>query len=394
MRQRRGRHQGRVRDIHAMVHLVALLQTAQDGDGVLDIGLLDQHLLESTLQGGVFFHVFAILVQRGGAYAVELTSRQRGLEHIAGIHRTFGLARTDHVVDFIDEQDDIAFLFLEIIQYALQALFKLAPELGASDQRAHIQRQHALAANAFRHLAIDDALGQAFNDGGFADTGLTNQHRVVLGAPLQHLDRAPNLLVTADHRVKLGLLGPLGQVDGVFLQRLARLLGIRVDHLLTAAHVLNGFFQGFSGRAGFFQKIGQHALELQRRQDKKLAGDVLVTALLRDFVGDVQQLDGLVREIDLPGRARDPRQAVQALAQRRAKHVHAHAGLGQQVARGAALLVQQRDHNVHRLDELMIHAHGQALGLGQGQLEFAGQFVHSHGKNPRILGRAACPANT
>ena len=44
-----------------------------------------------------------------------------------------------------------------------------------------------------------------FDDRGLADAGLADQHRVVLGAPLQHLDRAADLVVAADHRIELAL---------------------------------------------------------------------------------------------------------------------------------------------------------------------------------------------
>ena len=55
------------------------------------------------------------------------------------------------------------------------------------------------------HLAVDDALRQAFDDRRLADARLADQHRVVLGAPLQHLDGAADLVVAADHRVELAL---------------------------------------------------------------------------------------------------------------------------------------------------------------------------------------------
>ena len=49
------------------MHLVALLQTAKDADGVFHAGLADVHLLESALERRVFFDVLAVLVERGGA---------------------------------------------------------------------------------------------------------------------------------------------------------------------------------------------------------------------------------------------------------------------------------------------------------------------------------------
>ena len=45
------------------------------------------------------------------------------------------------------------------------------PVLGAGQQAGHVQHQHLLALQGFRHLAVDDALGQAFDDGGLADPG-------------------------------------------------------------------------------------------------------------------------------------------------------------------------------------------------------------------------------
>jgi hypothetical protein len=58
-----------------------------------------------------------------------------------------------------------------------------------------------------------------------ADAGFTDQHRVVLGAPGQDLHRAPDLFVAPDDRVDLALLGRLGQVARVFLQRVIALFG-------------------------------------------------------------------------------------------------------------------------------------------------------------------------
>jgi hypothetical protein len=39
---------------------------------------------------------------------------------------------------------------------------------------------------------------------------------------------------------------------------------------------------------------------------------------------------------------------------------------------------------VQRLDVLMIATHGERLGIGQSQLEFAGEFVHAHMYRPLV----------
>ena len=220
VRQRRRGDDRRIGDLDAVVHLVALLQAAQDRDGVLDRRLIDQHLLEAPLQRRVLLDVLAVLVERGRADAMQLAARQRGLEHVAGIHGALGLAGAHHGVQLVDEQDDLAFLLGEIVEHGLQPLLELAAELRAGDQRAHVERQNALVLQALGHLAVDDALRQALDDRGLADAGLADEHRVVLGAPLQHLDGAADLVVAADHRIELARGGARRQVDGVFLQRL------------------------------------------------------------------------------------------------------------------------------------------------------------------------------
>jgi hypothetical protein len=97
-------------------------------------------------------------------------------------------------------KDDLAFLFCEVVQHALEPFLEFATELGARDQRAHVQRQHALVLQTLGHLGVDNALRKAFDDRGFADTGLADQYRVVLGTALQHLDCATYFLVASDNR--------------------------------------------------------------------------------------------------------------------------------------------------------------------------------------------------
>ena len=85
------------------------------------------------------------------------------------------------------------------------------------------------------HVAGHHALGEALDDGGLADAGLADQHRVVLGAPGQHLHHAADLGVAADHRVELALAGALGEVDGVLVERRLAALGLgRGDPLVAA----------------------------------------------------------------------------------------------------------------------------------------------------------------
>ena len=95
MREHGRGDEGGVLDADLVVGLVALAQTAQDVDGVLDVGLADVDDLEAAFERGVFFDVLAVLVERGCSDGPEATAGERGLEHVAGVHSSFGRACAD-----------------------------------------------------------------------------------------------------------------------------------------------------------------------------------------------------------------------------------------------------------------------------------------------------------
>jgi hypothetical protein len=108
-------------------------------------------------------------------------------------------------VHLVDEEDDLPLGGGDLVQHGLQPLLELAAVLRAGDEQAHVERQQALVLQAFGHVAVDDALGQALHDGGLAHARFADQHGVVLGPARQHLDGAAHLLVAADHGVQLAV---------------------------------------------------------------------------------------------------------------------------------------------------------------------------------------------
>ncbi len=140
---------------------------------------------------------------------------RRRLEHVAGVHGALGLAGADHGVQLVDEDDGLAFVLGDVLEHRLQAFLELAAILGAGQQAAMSSDSTRLDFRLSGHLAVDDALGQALDDGGLAHAGFADEHRVVLGAALQDLDGAADLVVAADHRIELAGAGALGQVQGV-----------------------------------------------------------------------------------------------------------------------------------------------------------------------------------
>ena len=273
---RRGDHGG-VGDAHPVVHLVALLQPAQDGDRFLHGRLIDIHGLEPPLQRRVLLDVLAVLVQRGRADGAQFAARQHGLEHVRGIDRAFRGAGADHGVQLVDEQDDLAVAVGDLAQDGPQAIFKLAPVFCPGHQRPEVQLHHALVLQAFGHVPAHNALRQPLHDGRLPDAGIADQDRVVLSAAGEHLDDAPDLIVAADHRIKFARGRQPGQVAAVALQRLIFALGIGVGHPLRSAHFLDRAVEAVRGDAGVSQRPrGRTAASRRDPQQQVFRADVLV----------------------------------------------------------------------------------------------------------------------
>ena len=285
-----------------MVKLVLLLQAAQDRDRILDRRLGDEDGLEPPRQRRVLLHMLAVLVQRGRTDAVKLAARQGRLQHVGRVHRAIGLAGPDQGVHLVDEDDDLAGRRRDLLKHGLQPLLELAAILGARHHGAEVERHQALVLQAFRHVALDDALGQTFHDGGLADAGLADQDGVVLGAPGQNLDGAPDFLVTADHRVELAFARRFGQVAGVLLQGVVALLGRSAVGGAALADRVDRLIERLRRDARVLQDTGRgRAFRHGERQQQAFSRDEAVAGLGREVFRRLEQARQFGRQIDLAG---------------------------------------------------------------------------------------------
>ncbi len=157
----------------------------------------------------------------------------------------------------------------DLLEHGLQPLFELAAVLRAGDERAHVERDDALVAQAFGHVAADDALREAFDDGGLAHAGFADEHGIVLRAAGEHLDDPANLFVAADHRIELALARDLGQVATVALERLVLAFGILIGHALRAADAGERLIDRVLRDAELPQQIGgRRAARLRSRSPR------------------------------------------------------------------------------------------------------------------------------
>ena len=149
---------------------------------------LDDDRLEAALQGAVLLDVLAVLVERGGADALDLAAGQGRLEHVGGVDGPFGAAGAHQGVQLVDEEDRVLGA-ADLVHHRLDPLLELAAVLGAGDHHGQVEHDDAAVAQQFGDVAVDDHLGEALDDGRLADAGLAQQDGVVLGAAAEDLHR-------------------------------------------------------------------------------------------------------------------------------------------------------------------------------------------------------------
>ena len=263
-----------VRDLHLVVRLVAVAQPLQDVDrvGQARLGHLDR--LEAALERGILLEVLAVLVESGRTDRLQLTAGEERLQDRRGVDRALCGTCTHERVDLVDEDDDVA-ARADLFRDLLESLFEVTAVARAGDERAEVERVELLVLERLGHVALDDRLGEALDDGGLADAGLADQHRVVLGAAREDLHDPLDLLLAPDHGVELVVARGLGEVAPELVEHLrAALSGLRA--------VVSGAADG--GRllalvAGEqLDDLLAHLVEVGAELDEHLGGDALALA--------------------------------------------------------------------------------------------------------------------
>ena len=134
-------------------------------------------------------------------------------------------------------------------------------------------------------MPVDDALGQALDDGGLAHARLADQHRVVLLAARQDLDDALDLLLAPDDRVELALARQLREVAAELVQgrRLGPLLALlRPGARGRAAQQLQRLLaHPLAVHAQLEQHLRRHPLALADQPEQQVLGADVVVARVR-----------------------------------------------------------------------------------------------------------------
>ncbi len=144
---------------------------------------------------------------------------------------------------------------LDFLEHRLQPVFKFAAILRARQHRSQIERNDALVLQGFRHVAGNNALRQSLDDGRFAHARLADQHRIILGAPRQHLHHPANFFIASNDGIEFAASRLFVQVAGIALQRLVLRFWILVGDALRSPDRRERLQDGVVGRPVPRQKL-------------------------------------------------------------------------------------------------------------------------------------------
>ena len=367
-----------------MVQLVFVLDPAQDADRVFHAGFVDIDRLEPPLQRRVLLDVFLVFVERGGADAMQLATRQRGLEQIARIHAAFARASTDQRMHLVDEQDNLALGALHFVEHRLEPFLELAAIFGARDQRAHVERHQRAALEAVGHVAIGDPQCKAFGDRGLTGAGFADQGGIVLGPAGEDLHGPADLLVTADDGIELAVACRLRQVAGVFLHRIVAFFRARAVRGASAGYFLNRGLERLGIDPGSLERLARVIVRQCESLQQALDGNEAVARLFRQLFRAVERAHRIIVE---------PRRLLRTAARYRGhlgQHVvdfgNCHARIAaralDQLRRHALLVVEQRLEQVRGRDPLMVQADGDGLRSLEKTLGAVGELFEIHANTP------------
>ncbi len=133
------------------------------------------------------------------------------------------------------------------------------------------------------------------------------------------------------------------------------------------------------------------ALVVGEREQVHLTCYELVAALLRFLVGEIKQIGQIAPDLHFSAVTFHFWQARHGIVQRGLERIGVAARAGQQRTCAAVGIVKQGQQQVLWLDELVIRADGQTLGIGQGLLQLGGKFVETHDRSlTEMIERRSC----
>ena len=167
-----------------------------------------------------------------------------------------------------------------LFDHLLQPLLELTAVHGPGHEAAHIQHEDAFVQQGLRHISVNYALREPFDDGGLAYTRFPNQRGIVLRATAENLNDTLDLHLPADNRVEAPLLGRRGQVQAQLVdQRRLGLFLLFLFGLGTALQQIAGSLRADTVKvdAEAAQHVDGNAVAIPHEPEQQMLGaDIMV----------------------------------------------------------------------------------------------------------------------
>jgi len=164
-----------------VVQLEALLDAAQDRERVLELGGSTSTGWKRRSSAASFSMCLRYSSSVVAPRQCNSPRASIGFKEVARVHRAFGLAGAHDEVELVDEQQDAPSLCLISASTALRRSSNSPRYFAPATKRAHVEREDRLVLQPLGHVAAQNALGEALDNGGLANAGFADQDGIVLG---------------------------------------------------------------------------------------------------------------------------------------------------------------------------------------------------------------------
>ena len=181
---------------HAVMTFVTGKEAIEDGDGLLDRGLLDIDESEASGNGLLAGHRPVVVLIGGAADEADAAVLEIGFEHVGGID---GVAATTGFADAVNlvNVDNAVPTFANALEHRLHAFFELTVVAGSSHHRGHFEGKDLIALQPLRHISLLYHPHQTIDEGGLAHTGFADEKRIVLVLAAEDADASREFALTA-----------------------------------------------------------------------------------------------------------------------------------------------------------------------------------------------------
>ena len=173
---------------------------------LIGIWFTDDERLETSLERGILLDMALVFGKSSRTDAADIAAGEGGLQYIGGIEAAGRVAGSDECVDLVYEEYDIR-IFFGFADDVFETGFEFSAEIGTGDDQSEIECEDALAGEGGWDTISGDSSGELRDEGGLADTWLSDEQRIILRAAGEYGQEPIDLVFSSDEAVRRSLTG-------------------------------------------------------------------------------------------------------------------------------------------------------------------------------------------